>query len=123
MSKLYSEDHEWIEPTDDPTIYRVGISDHAQEELGDMVFVELPEVGSQTKKGDTVGTIESVKAASELYAPVGGEVAKVNDGLEDDPGTVNRSAEGDGWLYEVRLANPKEVEDLMDEDAYKAFVS
>ena len=123
MPKLYSEDHEWVEETAEKGIYRVGISNHAQDALGDMVFVEVPEAGTEAAKGDTVGTIESVKAASDLYAPVSGTVTGVNPAIGDDPGIVNRDSEGDGWIYEARIGNVAELDDLMDAAAYAKFVA
>ena len=115
----YSEDHEWIEVDGDAGT--VGITDFAQEQLGDVVFVELPEIGRIVIKGDDMAVVESVKAASEVYAPVGGEVIAVNDALEDNPAVVNEGAEGDGWFVRLRLADAAELEDLMDAEAYAAF--
>lgn len=115
----YSEDHEWIEVDGDAGT--VGITDFAQEQLGDVVFVELPEVGRIVIKGDDMAVVESVKAASEVYAPVGGEVVAVNGALEDNPATVNEDAQGDGWFVRLRLADAAELEDLMDAEAYAAF--
>ncbi|MDA7982438.1 MAG: glycine cleavage system protein GcvH, partial [Alphaproteobacteria bacterium] len=97
MSRLYSKEHEWIEAHDG--VATVGISDHAQEQLGELVFVELPEVGRRLAAGEEAATIESVKAASEAYAPAAGEVSEVNAALGDDPGLVNRDPEGEGWLF------------------------
>ena len=115
----YSEDHEWIEVDGDTGT--VGITDFAQEQLGDVVFVELPEVGRIVIKGDDMAVVESVKAASEVYAPVGGEVVAVNGALEDNPATVNEDAQGDGWFVRLKLADAAELEDLMDAEAYAAF--
>ena len=115
----YSEDHEWIEGDGDAGT--VGITDFAQEQLGDVVFVELPEIGRIVIKGDDMAVVESVKAASEVYAPVGGEVIAVNDALEDNPAVVNEGAEGDGWFVRLRLADAAELEDLMEAEAYAAF--
>lgn len=115
----YSEDHEWIEVDGDTGT--VGITDYAQEQLGDVVFVELPEIGRTVIKGDDMAVVESVKAASEVYAPVGGEVVEVNDALEDNPAAVNEAAEGDGWFVRLKLADAAELEDLMDAAAYAAF--
>ncbi|MCY4394051.1 MAG: glycine cleavage system protein GcvH [Rhodospirillaceae bacterium] len=115
----YSEDHEWIEVDGDAGT--VGITDFAQEQLGDVVFVELPEIGRIVIKGDDMAVVESVKAASEVYAPVGGEVIAVNDALEDNPAVVNEEAESDGWFVRLRLADAAELEDLMDAEAYAAF--
>lgn len=112
----YTQDHEWIAVEGE--IGTVGITDHAQEQLGDVVFVELPDVGESYSQGDEVGTVESVKAASELYAPVSGEVTEVNEELGDEPAKVNQDPTGEGWMYKVRLADTSELNDLMDADAY-----
>lgn len=121
MSELkYSEEHEWIDVEGD--IATIGISDFAQEQLGDVVFVELPEVGSSISAGDQVAVVESVKAASEVYSPVTGEVVEINDSLVDDPSGVNGDAEGEGWFFKVKLSDPSELEELMDAKAYKEFV-
>ncbi len=117
----YSEDHEWLRVDGDTGT--VGITDHAQEQLGDVVFVELPEIGRTVLKGDDMAVVESVKAASEIYAPAGGEVVETNGALEDNPAVVNEDAEGDGWFVRLKLADPAELEDLMDAEAYAAFVS
>jgi glycine cleavage system H protein len=116
----YTKDHEWVRL--DGEIATVGISDHAQAQLGDIVFVELPEVGRTVGRGDAMAVVESVKAASEVYAPVGGEVVEANGKLNDDPALVNSGAESDGWFCRIRLADAGEVEQLMDAGAYKAFV-
>ncbi len=122
MSTMYyTEDHEYIRVEDD--IGTVGITEHAQSQLGDVVFVELPEPGTKVVKGDEAGTVESVKAASEIYAPVSGEIVEVNEALGDEPGTVNSDPLGEGWFYKIRLAAEGELEHLMDEDAYKAFAA
>ena len=115
----YSEDHEWIAVDGDTGT--VGITDYAQEQLGDVVFVELPEIGRTVIKGDDMAVVESVKAASEIYAPVGGEVVAVNQALEDNPAAVNEDAEGGGWFVRLQLADAAELEDLMDAAAYAAF--
>ena len=115
----YSEDHEWIAVDGDTGT--VGITDYAQEQLGDVVFVELPEIGRTVIKGDDMAVVESVKAASEIYAPVGGEVVAVNEALEDNPAAVNEDAEGGGWFVRLKLADAAELEDLMDAAAYAAF--
>lgn len=120
MTTRYTEDHEWIRV--EGGIAVVGITDYAQQQLGDVVFVELPEAGRALSKGKEAAVVESVKAASEVFAPVTGEVAEVNSALTDDPALVNRSPEGEGWFFKVRLADPAAVEALMDEAAYKAFV-
>ncbi|MDE0253554.1 MAG: glycine cleavage system protein GcvH [Rhodospirillaceae bacterium] len=115
----FSEDHEWIAVDGDTGT--VGITDYAQEQLGDVVFVELPEIGRTVLKGDDMAVVESVKAASEVYAPVGGEVVAVNETLEDNPAAVNEDAEGEGWFVRLKLADAAELEDLMDAAAYAAF--
>ncbi len=122
MAELrFTNDHEWLSVDGD--IATVGISDYAQEQLGDVVFVELPEVGKGFKQGDEAAVIESVKAAAELYAPVDGEVVEVNAALTDDPAKVNAAAMSDGWFLKLRLANRTQFDGLMDEDAYRAFVA
>jgi len=121
MSGLrYSEEHEWVSV--DGEVATVGISDFAQQQLGDVVFVELPEIGRTVTRGDEVAVVESVKAASEVYAPVSGEVVEVNELLSDEPGTVNESAEADGWFFRLRLTDRSELDELMDGAAYKTFV-
>ena len=117
----FSEDHEWIAVDGDTGT--VGITDYAQEQLGDVVFVELPEIGRTVIKGDDMAVVESVKAASEVYAPVGGEVVAVNEALEDNPAAVNEDAEGEGWFVRLKLADAAELEDLMDAAAYAAFAA
>jgi glycine cleavage system H protein len=122
MSSIrFTKDHEWIRVEGDEGT--VGISDFAQEQLGDIVFVELPEPGRKVKKGEEAGVVESVKAANEVYAPASGEVTAVNNTLADDPARVNKSATGEGWFYKLKIADPAELEDLMDEAAYKAFTA
>ena len=121
MSKKYSKEHEWIQADGDSAT--IGITEHAQEQLGELVFVQLPEVGQSLSVGDEAATVESVKAASEVYAVVSGTVSEVNETLNDAPETVNSAAEGDGWLYKVTLANPQELDDLMDKTAYDKFVA
>jgi glycine cleavage system H protein len=121
MSVKFSQDHEWVSVAGD--IATIGITNHAQEQLGDVVFVELPAIGKKVSKGGDAAVIESVKAASEVYAPVTGEVVDVNKELEGDPALVNRGAEGDGWFMKVKLSNPAELTDLMDKAAYDAFVA
>lgn len=117
----FTEDHEWISVEGD--IATVGITNYAQGQLGDVVFVELPEVGREVAKGDEAAVVESVKAASEVYAPLGGEIVEVNDVLDSAPATVNEDAEGKGWFVKMKLADPSELDDLMDEAAYKSFVA
>ena len=122
MSELkFSEDHEWIRIDGDSGT--VGITDYAQEQLGDIVFVELPEAGRQLAKGDEAAVIESVKAASELYAIVGGEVTEANDALGDDPAQVNSDPMGAGWFFKMKIGDASELEGLMDENAYKEFTA
>ncbi len=120
MATRYTKDHEWIRLEGDVAV--VGISEHAQEQLGDIVFVELPEIGKKVAKGDEAAVVESVKAASEVFAPVGGEVVAVNDALADGPAAVNEAAEGAGWILKLKPDNAADLEQLMDEDAYKAFL-
>ena len=117
----YSEDHEWISIEGD--VGTVGITGFAQEQLGDIVFVELPEAGTALGKGDQAGVVESVKAASEIYAPVAGKIVEANDILADTPETVNAAAESGGWFFKIRLADMTELDGLMDEAAYKAFIA
>ena len=120
MSDLkYSKEHEWIRVEGD--IGTVGISDFAQEQLGDVVYVDLPDVGRQVAQDGEVAVVESVKAASDVYAPVGGEVVEVNTALGDDPSLVNSDPTGDGWFYKVRLDDPAQLDALMDEAAYKTY--
>ena len=116
----YSEDHEWIRIEGDSGT--VGITDYAQEQLGDIVFVELPEAGKTLAKGDEAAVVESVKAASEIYAPVSGEVAEANDALAEDPAKVNSDPQGEGWFFRMKVADPSELDGLMDEAAYKTYV-
>ncbi|HZT20409.1 MAG TPA: glycine cleavage system protein GcvH [Dongiaceae bacterium] len=121
MSVLkFTRDHEWIRMEGE--VGTVGITPYAQEQLGDVVFVELPEVGRKAEQGKEIAVVESVKAASEIFAPVSGEVVEVNKGLPDQPGTVNSDPLGGGWFFKLRLADRAEVEKLMDEAAYKAYV-
>ena len=117
--RKYPEEHEWVEV--DGETGMIGISDYAQEQLGDVVFVELPDVGKMLDRGDEAAVVESVKAAAEVYAPVGGEVIEVNDALNGDPSLVNTDAFGDGWFAKLRLTDPSELDELMDEAAYKTF--
>ena len=118
-NRKYSEDHEWVEVEGETGM--IGISDYAQEQLGDVVFVELPDVGKLLDRTDEVAVVESVKAAAEVYAPVGGEVIEVNDALNGDPSLVNTDALGDGWFAKLRLTDPAELDDLMDEATYKTY--
>ena len=120
MSNKYSEDHEWISVDGD--IATVGITDYAQQQLGDIVYVEAPEAGSDIAAGDECGVIESVKAASELYAPVSGEVVEINGDLEDEPTKLNTDPLSEGWIFKVKLSDASELDGLMDEAAYKSHV-
>jgi glycine cleavage system H protein len=117
----YSKEHEWVRVEGD--LATMGISEHAQEQLGDVVFVELPPVGKQVARNDALAVVESVKAASDVFAPVGGEVVEVNEALNDDPALVNSGAESSGWFCKLRLADRGELAQLMDADAYRAFVA
>ena len=117
---FYTEDHEWIRL--DGETGTVGISHYAQEQLGDIVFVELPQVGAKTKQGDEIAVVESVKAASEIYAPVSGEIIAANSALEGVPVTVNEAAESDGWFFKIRFSNTAELEGLMDAAAYQTYI-
>ena len=119
MATFYTEDHEWV--TVDGDTGTVGISDYAAKQLGDVVFVELPEVGATFGKGDEAAVVESVKAASEVYSPVGGEVVEVNGELETAPETVNASPHDKGWFLKLKLSDAGELDGLMDADKYKAF--
>ena len=114
----YASTHEWVRPEGDG-IFTVGISAHAQELLGDMVFVELPEVGSEVNAGDDVAVAESVKAASDVYTPLTGEIVAVNDELEDSPELVNADPYGDGWLFKIKAEDPDEIADLLDAEGYE----
>ena len=121
MSTLkFSEDHEWIRIDGD--VGTIGISQHAQEQLGDIVYAEPPEVGRSLSKGDEAAVVESVKAASEIYAPVSGEVVESNEALADDPSLINSDPMGEGWFFKIKIANASELDELMDEAGYKSFV-
>lgn len=117
----YTKDHEWIQIDGNEAV--VGITDFAQEQLGDIVYIELPEIGRKIKKGEEAGVVELVKAASEVYAPVSGEVLAINPALADDPAQVNKDAAGEGWFFKLKLADPKELDALMDDAAYKKFTA
>ncbi|MDG2003022.1 MAG: glycine cleavage system protein GcvH [Novosphingobium sp.] len=121
MSRYFTRDHEWIEVDGDTGT--VGITDYAQTQLGDITFVELPAAGSEVKQGDSVSVVDSVKAASDIYTPVSGEVTEANGELEEQPELVNSDAESDGWLFRITIANTGELGDLMDKSAYDAFVA
>lgn len=119
----YTEEHEYLKATDDDGVYAVGITDYAQGELGDVVFVELPEVGAQFGKMDVFGTIEAVKAVSDLYCPLEGEVVAVNEALDDDPSLVNSDPYGDGWMIKLKLADSNEVSSLLSSDSYAEHIA
>ena len=121
MTRRYTREHEWIS-LEGGGVATVGITDYAQDQLGDVVFVELPAVGKKLAKGDEAAVVESVKAASEVYAPVAGEVVAVNDAISGDPAVVNRSPEGDGWFLKIKVAKAADLDQLMDQNAYNAFV-
>ncbi|GEA13891.1 MAG: glycine cleavage system protein [Moorella sp. (in: firmicutes)] len=116
----YSKDHEWVEVEGNRA--RIGITDYAQESLGDIVFVELPQVGDELAAGDSFGVVESVKSASDVYAPVGGKVVAVNEALLDSPQDINADPYGKGWMIELEMSDPDEIEDLMDAGAYRQLV-
>ena len=119
---LYTEDHEYIKPTEDENIVTVGITDYAQGELGDVVFVELPQIGASYGKHDVFGTVEAVKAVSELYSPLSGEVVEVNERLEKEPALVNTAPYTDGWMIKLRLKNPSEKDQLLGASEYASLV-
>ena len=121
MSRYFTKDHEWISIDGDTAT--VAISNHAQDALGDIVFAEAPEAGRQVSKGQEAAVVESVKAASDVYAPVSGEVVEGNPAIADDPSIVNRDPEGEGWFFKLKLSNPGELDGLMDEAAYQEFLS
>ena len=121
MTTYYSEEHEWVTLAGDLAI--VGITAHAAEQLGDIVFIEQKEEGDEFESGDEIGVIESVKAASEIYAPVDGEVVEANSILENNPSTLNESPESDAWIYKIKLTDPSQLEGLMDLAAYKTFIA
>jgi glycine cleavage system H protein len=128
MSKIpsdlyYTEEHEYLKPADEDGVFLVGITDYAQGELGDVVFVELPEPGVQLKKMEVFGTIEAVKAVSDLYCPVEGEILEVNAGLDDDPSLVNSDPYGDGWMIRLKVANPADLEGLLRADGYAEHIA
>lgn len=121
MALYYTEDHEWVDVDGD--IATIGITTYAAEQLGEVVYVELKESGETFEKGDEIGTVESVKAASEIYAPVTGEIVEANDALADSPADVNESPESDAWFYKIRITDETELEELMDDAAYKKLIS
>ncbi len=117
----FTEEHEWLREEDGVIV--VGITDHAAEQLGDVVFVELPEVGVEVVKDDEIVVIESVKAASDILAPIDGEIVEVNEMLTDEPGKVNEDAQGDAWFFKLKPSDASQMDDMMDEAAYKAFIA
>ena len=119
MSRKYTEDHEWVAVDGD--IGTVGISDYAQKALGDIVFVELPDIGASFAKGDDAAVVESVKAASDVYAPIGGEITETNGALEEAPETVNEDPGGKGWFFKLTISDASELDSLMDETKYKEY--
>ena len=120
MTRYFTEEHEWIDVDGDAAT--VGITDHAQSQLGDIVFVEVPQSGRTLSKGDDAAVVESVKAASDVYSPIGGTVTEGNTAIEDDPALVNSDAEGAGWFFKLTIADKGELDGLMDEAAYRQFV-
>jgi len=120
VSKKYTKDHEWVSIEND--IATVGISNHAQESLGDIVFIELPSVGKSVKEKDEVCVVESVKAASDIYAPIDGEIIEVNNNLEGDAAIMNQDAENTGWIFKMKASNQSQYDELMTEDDYKKFL-
>jgi glycine cleavage system H protein len=121
MSLYFTQEHEWIRVDGD--VATVGISDHAQGALGDIVFAEVPEAGRKLSKGQEAGVVESVKAASDVYAPVSGEVVESNSAIADDPSLINSDPEGEGWFFKVRLDDATQLEGLMDESSYREWAS
>ena len=121
MTTLYTSDHEWL--SIDGDVATIGITDYAQAQLGDVVFVELPQVGRSLKKAEAAAVVESVKAASDVYAPISGEVVEVNQAVVDEPALVNSDAAGKAWFFKLRIANKSELGGLMDEAAYKAHTA
>lgn len=119
---LYTEEHEYLKPTDDDGVYFVGVTDYAQGELGDVVYIELPEVGATFEKMEAFGNIEAVKAVSDLFCPVKAEILDVNAGLDDDPAVVNSDPYGDGWIIKIRIQDAGEVSNLLDAEAYTSLV-
>lgn len=117
----YAESHEWARMQADGTVV-VGITDHAQEELGDIVYIELPELGAEAHTGAEIAVVESVKAASDIYSPVSGEIIEINSALEDEPETVNHSPYADGWLFIVQASEPQDLEELMNAEDYQSMI-
>ena len=121
MTMYFTREHEWIRVEGDSAT--IGISNHAQEALGDIVFAEVPEAGKQVSKGEEAAVVESVKAASDVYAPVSGEVTEGNPAIAEDPAIINRDPEGEGWFFKLKLSDPGELEGLLDEAAYREWVT
>ncbi|KAK5939038.1 glycine cleavage system H-protein subunit [Knufia obscura] len=121
MIKKYTEDHEWIEMDEGDKIGTIGITQYASKALGDVVYVELPEVGMEVNKGDTIGAVESVKSASDIMSPVSGKVTEANDVLGDKPGTINKGPEAEGWFAKIEVSDKGELEGLMSKEEYDAF--
>ena len=119
---LYTEEHEWVRRTDDSDVVEIGITDYAQGELGDVVYVELPKVGASFGMHDVFGTIEAVKAVSELFSPVAGEVAAVNDTVDREPGVVNSDPYGDGWMLRMRITSPADLDQLLGPEEYATHI-
>ena len=121
MSVKYSEDHAWVNMQDEDLV-TIGITDFAQEQLGDLVYIELPKIGHEFSRGDNISVIESVKSASDLVAPISGEIVEVNNRLEDDPELVSDDLMDEGWFIKVKLSKPSELDELMDEKSYQVFI-
>ncbi len=121
MSTKFSKDHEWISVEGDTAT--IGITTYAQEQLGDVVFVEVPEAGKQVEQGEEAAVVESVKAASEIFAPIAGEITEGNAALEDEPATINSDAEGEGWIFKMTISDASQLDELMDAAAYKDYVA
>ncbi len=117
----YTTDHEWVRLEDDGTL-TIGITDHAQEALGDIVFIDLPEIDREVVEGESVATVESTKAASDVYAPATGRIAEINEAIVEDPGLINRDPQGEGWFWRMEPGDEDNFESLMDEEAYQAFL-
>ena len=119
---VYTEEHEYVARTDDPSVVRIGITDYAQGELGDVIFVDLPKIGTHLTPHQTFGTIEAVKAVSELFSPIAGEVGEINTALESDAALVNRDPYGDGWMVKLKISGPNDLKGLMSPSEYRAHI-
>ena len=119
---LYSEEHEYVMETDEESVYNVGITDYAQGELGDIVYVEMPSVGDTFQRGDVFGTVEAVKAVRDRFAPVSGEIVAINEALDADPSLVNGDPYGEGWMIKVRISDPSELESLLSAEGYASHI-